>query len=716
MSLSTTLLDCKVCQDIWRRFAEHDFTQEINLESFDNAVSSKCPRHTPLVERFRDYCYNGREETMDSHDIGIRAGDDVTLFQSLSRLGRFWGLLLVKPDSDQNHIGTGRILDPDWVDLDIVKLWKKNCLASHGSKCVNPMKIWPTRPTWLVDIENKCVVSGQGREPFVALSYRRGEDLPFKADADIIAKLHEPNALDRPEISDHLAPIIRHAMYLVSAIGERFLWVDALCIAHGDDAVTAEQLNLMSAIYASAIVTIIATDGDSHDGLLGLKDVSAPRKLEQRILPFGEEEILVKNFDVFSLSYGTPYYDRGWAYEEYKMSSRKIFFNRKEVHWECQCNVWHEEMILEVESEKYIDPRLSVILSGFPDMDSLSNIISHYNNRNLCYEEDALPVISGLLSVVSRSFTGGFLYGLSEMLFDRHLGWRPHFSHINLRRRLQSARPSSSRLSRLSLPSWSWIGWQGLVTNDYGEAARINDRQHWIEETIPITEWYTSSSPSGSPKRRIRSTWFENRNAFKDFTRPLPAGWTRHKALADESSVGGPRLYPDGCNEYVFKHCNMPDEDCDSWYFPFPVTDIQESTPPFIPEQTSYIFCQTKKACSWAHQAGDENLLNLCNKRGHCIGSLHLHNEGQLKPFPKTVTNDDPGMQIELVAIYRSRRYANTWNAEQKRYTYPQTVTESYKVLWVEWVDGIAYRLASGDVGKADWEESELEDVSLILH
>ena len=186
--------------------------------------------------------------------------------------------------------------------------------------------------------------------------------------------------------------------------------------------------------------------------------------------------------------------------------------------------------------------------------------------------------------------------------------------------------------------------------------------------------------------------------------------------LADDSDVGRPRLYPDGCNGYVFEHCNMPDDDCKYWYFPFPVTDIQESTPPFTPDQTSYIFCETKRARLWAHQAGDENLLNICDKAGRRIGSLHLHNQRQLKPFPKTVADDTPGMQIELVAIYRSRRYENTWNEEQERYTYPQKVKESYEVLWVEWVDGVAYRLASGHVWKADWEESDLEDVSLILH
>ena len=77
-----------------------------------------------------------------------------------------------------------------------------------------------------------------------------------------------------------------------------------------------EQLNLMGAIYASAVVTIVATDGDSQDGLAGLEGVSAPRELEQRVIPFREEKLIVRNTNNWSLSGGTPYYDRGWTYQE----------------------------------------------------------------------------------------------------------------------------------------------------------------------------------------------------------------------------------------------------------------------------------------------------------------------------------------------------------------------------------------------------------------
>ena len=94
---------------------------------------------------------------------------------------------------------------------------------------------------------------------------------------------------------------------------------------------------------------------------------------------------------------------------------------------------------------------------------------------------------------------------------------------------------------------------------------------------------------------------------------------------------------------------------------------------------------------------------------------LHLHNKEQLKHFPTVEAVDIPGIPVELVAIYQSRIHQKTWNEEQEHYTIPINVIERYEVLWIEWKDGVAYRLANGNVGKTDWEDLDLEEVSLIL-
>ena len=711
-------LECKVCQDIWRLFSQPHGAKKVVLGSLSEAMSSRCPRHTPLVERFRVEC--GEEESKKWHDMGLipQNGDSsVTMTESVTKLGCFMNLLLVKQDSTVDHVGTGRVMDPDWADLDLVKRWKTECITSHGARCENPLKIWRMRPTFLIDVEQKCIVSGQGCPAFVALSYRWGGGSGFKMDTKTSQALQQPHSLDGPEFLNLMPPIVRDAMYLTSVIGERYLWVDTHCIARVDDEDVAEQLNQMGAIYANAVVTIIAADGDSENGLPGLKGVSRPRDLRQTVIPFGQEAIIARNTGIFSMGTGTEYYKRGWTYQEYLMSPRRILFNRKELHWQCQCNVWHEETIFGTEVDKYIDRRLSVILAGFPDLGSLSHLISRYNERELRYDEDAHPGILGLLSVASRSFTGGFLYGLPEMLFDRALGWRPMWKHTNLRRRTPSDREKEDHFSASDLPSWSWVGWQGLLTMGYGEAARINHRQQQVSETIPITEWYSSTALSGAPWRRVRATWYENRAAFKDFTRPLPDGWSQHKLQPDELFRGEPYLFPDGCSDVVFKHRNMPDDDCESWHYPFPVKEISEFTPPLMPEQAPYISCKTKRARLWARQSGEENIMHLYSESCEQIGTLHLHHTEQRHQFPESGEDclNSPGTPVELVAIHKSRDYSKTWIDSLQRYDHPLEVSEKYTVLWAEWKGEVAYRKAIGYVNKTDWEDANLEDITLIL-
>lgn len=285
----------------------------VNFGSYKNAMSSDCSMHLPLVKAFTDYCLDMpndmNEETAafyenricESLDVGILAGSktgSAEFFESLSKLGVTWNLLLAKKSSTIGHPGIGRIVDPEWADINMVKKWKQDSLKLHSSKCATPMKIPSTQPAWLVDVRKQCVVPGLGRGDYVALSYRWGETLDTTRHASLnasMAKLQEPKVLCSSEVVANLAPIVRQAICLTSLIQERYLWVDALCIDHSDIKAMTEELNAMGIIYASAVVTIVALDSDSQTGFLGLKGVSNARKFEQKIIPFREEQLIFRN-------------------------------------------------------------------------------------------------------------------------------------------------------------------------------------------------------------------------------------------------------------------------------------------------------------------------------------------------------------------------------------------------------------------------------------
>ena len=89
---------------------------------------------------------------------------------------------------------------------------------------------------------------------------------------------------------------------------------------------------------------------------------------------------------------------------------------------------------------------------------------------------------------------------------------------------------------------------------------------------------------------------------------------------------------------------------------------------------------------------------------GLSIGTLNLHYPEQLELFPE----DTRAGLVELVAIYRSKKYTTLYGD-------PSTFSEEYRLLWIEWKDGVAYRLGAADVGKKHWEALETEDVDLVL-
>lgn len=770
-SLDNSTTTCEVCRGIWSCFLDPTADREVMLGFAGDPMLPGCPGHSPLF----NYCSKGskttsteRSDTSDSSEdedantmghsrhtgdggwTEIVTASQIQSFKSLRavrrparkrveilklKTGKYssaYHLALLKRDSIPDHPGTGVALDPKWIDLRLARGWKKRCLEQHGTKCDNPFKVSSVKPFWVVDVESECIVPGRDCDAFVALSYRWGNHSWPKVTKEILATLRKPASL----VTAHVAPIVRHAMSVTSLIGERYLWVDALCIIQDDSADTVHQLNLMGAFYASALITIVAAEGDSVEGILGLKGVSSPLRARQTLIPFGEEKLV---FPKTSINLGR-YQSRGWTYQEYIMSQRRLIFADGKIHWDCQCCNWHEEVVCSSEvypNALHKDPmyRPSKILRGLPDIESFMTLMSDYNLRSFSYDEDVIPGISGILALFSRSFQGGFLCGLPEMFFDKALGW---CGGRDSRRRKPSERPEKDRLmnSPRILPSWSWVGWEGRVTDGImrpEEAIRISNLSpdNPVEEAIPVTDWFTSDSAKGTHLRKIQSTWFENRDdGYKDFTKPLPEGWTRRKAKDVMTRREDESWCPPGCNEYAFEHRLFPGN---YYYYPFPITEGKESTPQFMPEQTPYLFCKTQMARLWAVCSVDlweevakrsplyglglpnDIELQVLEIRTECsgpaVGELYLHSVDQLTPFliaSNEYIKAGPGQSVELVAIYRS--------IVHEQYSIESAVTsERYRVLWVEWENGIAYRLGVGWVERGAWERLNRTEIDLVL-
>lgn len=751
------LHDCQICDDISKCLAGSlGYYQNYDLGILSDLIDPTCTFHSSFFRSLRHHldesssglpgftsCSDepfGRWGLKDRVDLSYHVAESRLASDQDSRLQlqiykdafksspeqsgnepyQLHHLLLVKRPDVQGHPGNACIPDPDWIDLDRIRTWINRCSSKHGEVCENTMQIIRRPPSLLVDVRRMCIVDGKPEHRYFALSYRIGRPGAFVLGSDNLKELREENALGRPEILGQLQLTVRHALSLTSVLGADYLWVDVLCILHDGPATTAEQLNSMASIYSNAWTTIIVADGDGSDGIRGLRNISAPRNAQQPIFKYRDERLMLKSENRFQLNTGTPYYRRAWTHQEYHMSCRRLIFHSGQAHWSCANYRHHEYLVdgygqnwradaLRKHTAQLVLPHLPV--SGIPDLQFLVHSeLTRYNKKELTYPQDAQAAVAGLLAVYSRTFKGGFLYGLPEMLFDAALGWDS--KRLMVRRR-GNTDPSHVSLGPSALPSWSWMGWAGGFTLSSQEPCDISYMHRptrSMREASPITDWYTSDSLEGQPRRKVNSTWLSDRDDFKDLGQALPEGWTRIAANDIDLIEGKKR--PQMVNQfagYVYEHTGLTKyyRYPKYWRHPFPVPTIDASTPLVTLEQTRFLFCKTSVA-------------SVCLSPRYEIGS-------SIDPLAFAdifdISQDVHGPVIGRLCTtgpcfeYENRSFDVVAISKLVDHTFTPTVQDHkmIKVLWVKWEDGIAYRHGSGEIDEDAWNALTREEINLVL-
>ncbi|KAK8022386.1 hypothetical protein PG993_013153 [Apiospora rasikravindrae] len=472
----------------------------------------------------------------------------------------------------------------------------------------------------------------------------------------------------------------------------------------------------MGTIYASAKLTIVATDGDANHGIPGLKGVSRPRGLSQTKFPLGEsDQVVIRQNPGFSHSTNpNPLFCTGL---DYNLSKRRLIIGNNQFHWDCSVETHHEDM--HGPDGRDVTTEFPRILSGKPDFVELSLLIQEYNSRELTFPEDALAGISGLLAIVSRSFDGGFIYGLAETCFDSALMWTVMV--FPMQRRIHSGKVHAI-LQGSKLPSWSWLGWKGYL-NSYEE---YSGELYWScfnPITIRITQWYSQETPSSSTKYAIRSNFLDHDGDFFKNNQQeslLTEGWTKERfnllkhVLQGEDEEDENPFYVLG--DYVYKHPSLP---CQHYWGPFPIQDVSGNSSRGMPlPEWPFLSCDTKRGMFAAKRSFSEEYnfdlpgaqVSILGEDRACCGYLQVPSDEHADEFPDK--DEDWGRTIELVAICIQRMIEE--RDDVKVVEFPQ-FRDWYGVLWVEWVDGVAYRKGVGRIQKESWESHDLEDIHLVL-
>ena len=393
--------------------------------------------------------------------------------------------------SANKSLSYGHSLDRHWIDTSIGKLWLAECELRHGTRCSeHGWAVAMRRPTFLrlLDVETlQIIVAGDPSScRYIALSYVWGGADMLKLRYTNLKQLSVPHGLEN--YLPQLPQTVLDALEVVRDLGERYLWVDALCILQEDTNESREQIANMDSVYGSALLTIVAAGGtNAHAGLQGVRRrhfAQPGRQLVERQILQSSAKI---NNDITVIAPATnqqnletsEWNGRAWTFQEKLLSRRLITFADGEAVWHCRCMIAREDMpvadtgyeydpldwlnlkpaYLGIGTEEHWkDGSLEVTRHGLTHVvrsgtfAEYARMIEQYSSRKITYDSDAINALAGLLRIFSLCFQAECIYGLPANLLDVALFWRP-------------TEPLEKR-GVSNLPSWSWAAWKGCVAYD----------------------------------------------------------------------------------------------------------------------------------------------------------------------------------------------------------------------------------------------------------
>ncbi|PMD62166.1 HET-domain-containing protein [Hyaloscypha bicolor E] len=270
--------------------------------------------------------------------------------------------------------------------------------------------------------------------------------------------------------------MFRDAVIVAHRLGFSYLWIDSLCILQDCPDDWDRESGAMGEIYRRAAITIAAASApNSHTGLLSVppqasKELDPPCQLKLHANSDSRDTVSLtrvdwREEDLFFCLFDAPLAKRSWTLQERLLSHRTLYFGKRQIYWECQGG--HHAADGEQDS-----PVIESFFVNFLSLTTLwatSNyIVAHseargddiYNlwhsvlslycdNRELTFEKDKFPALSGLASYIHQLTNDIYLAGLWRN--DLHLGllWKSW----------SKTRPTKA----FRAPSWSWASCEGEI-------------------------------------------------------------------------------------------------------------------------------------------------------------------------------------------------------------------------------------------------------------
>ena len=385
------------------------------------------------------------------------------------------------------HITAG---EPKAPALRFAKKTLGECLQSHCCSTVATSDFLPKR---LVDVQPQCsngnivkVLDSNSPQfnssavpAYVALSYCWGKQTDFRSKILCMRKDNVAEMATGKRLWE-LPQVFRDAVTTTRSLGFRYLWIDALCIAQGDQSEWKEESLRMAETYRNAVVTLVADASES--AAESFLNTQRYRKLREGHEIPGSEirgvhpmvfirpqvESLHRNAKVFRFPRSqSQIQTRGWTLQERLLSRRVLSFRHAHVEFHCvaghqmsedgdiyqvESPIWGAEFVgFDWWSKAMLNLKVESMLLDDASLIALwRKVCLNYVNRELTCEEDRLVAIAGVAKTL-RSYTSPtntYMAGLWKNTIVNDLQWYHRWDYKG---------------NHLDAPSWSWGSASGKI-------------------------------------------------------------------------------------------------------------------------------------------------------------------------------------------------------------------------------------------------------------
>ena len=605
--------------------------------------------------------------------------------------------------------------------MDLITSWIRVCEEEHSSTqlLVNTIRpsFLPTIPTdihdpsvlitescqsaklndtsfhlTVINVREECLVDVLPEVRYVALSYVWGGPQTFQNVLERRQSLHLPYSISLN--NDTIPYTIRDAIRLVALLGEKYLWVDSLCICQDDIDDKMRQIGNMGNIYSQAMLTIVAAHGEcAHAGLPGLRSFSRKSiqhtELVQNILLANE----ISHLDDILLQ--SHWNTRGWTYQENELSKRCLIFGEHQVYFRCNRKEFKEDSGLRDVAQGF-QRAFRIRGEKHPIWNSYRRAVKSFTKYNFSFEADVIHAFQGVASLLQPAFKGDFLFGLPETELDVALLWQPDSS---IHRRVD-------KMTDLPLfPSWSWAGWVGRI--------RYPQPKHLLDDASRVEWQYTdrmqghvgfcNSDELRAPKSGKHSAWEHmipnNVGTPYYYQTEKPNLWCLHPVATKDERHDRILNLP-GCHHLIFKA--YIDTFCISMtHESFSFDPVASCTP------NAHILCPVKIldndgfAAGTLYLPGHESTIvssqkyeNVCLSRRRSDGSSSLDNDFRGSPPPALDDFKDIPGRVTLYPVGTSLA-TERLTYDPRRYN-KQKPWPLYNVMLIRREKDIAFRVAVG--------------------